>query len=220
MTANRGTIGRDAHLFRLDFGAKDPQTVASWTSHGTATALALALPDTVCWSYTTGTGGQVQCEGMTASVATFPSEGLLGANGSSVFWVSLDSLMSMAISERRPLVLTQSAGVRMSGLTVSPSTDDVFVSAGTAVQRIKSGSATDVQMIPQPTTIQSIVTDGRFLYWTDSATGSVNAASVSGGQAVQLATDQPYPTKIVVSGGSIYWLDIVRKQVLKTDACP
>lgn len=220
MTATRGTIGRDAHLFGFDFTDKDPQIVASWASDGTATALALALPDTVCWSYTTGTGGQVQCKGMTASVAAFPSEGLLAANGTSVFWVSLDSLMYMSITDHRPLLLAQSGGIRMSGLAASPSSDDIFISAGNVVQRITSGSATDVQVTPQPTTIQRIATDGRFLYWTDSAAGSVNAVPVSGGQAVQLATGQRYPTKIVVFGGSVYWLDIVSKQVLKTDVCP
>jgi len=221
IVANRGTVGGDAHTYRLDRGTLDAVAVASWSSHGTATALAPAPAGQMCWSFTTGTGGAVQCDdgsGAGAPLTTFPSAGLLAASTDSLLWVSVQDLLAVPAGGGVPVVRSN-APQMISGLAASPATSDAFFTVGGDIYRAASGATGPVQVSPAPSSITSIATDGRFLYWTESQSGSVNAVSVSGGEVVRVASGLAYPTKIVIFGSRVYWLDIVSKQVLTADGC-
>jgi hypothetical protein len=63
----------------------------------------------------------------------------------------------------------------------------------------------------------AMATDGTFIYWSQSvANGSIDRASVSGGQVTQLAMQQNFPTCIAIDTTSIYWINSGGGAVSKT----
>jgi hypothetical protein len=63
----------------------------------------------------------------------------------------------------------------------------------------------------------AMATDGTFIYWSQAvANGSIDRASVSGGQVTPLAMQQNYPSCIAIDATSIYWINSGGGAVSKT----
>jgi hypothetical protein len=221
--ADRGTATRDAEIYELALGGGSPTQLASWSADGTATALAYS-DGQVCWSYTSGTGGSVACKAddspMATSTSALPSAGVLALNSADVFWPSEGAVYAMArfdSSQRSRRVWNNPSPFNW--LAPVPGEQSVLASDDSTIYRFSLGTMSASIILHPASTPASVASDGQFVYWTESASGTVAAAPLNGGAEVSLVSGQKCPTKISVFNGSLYWLDVVSKQVLKTPAC-
>jgi sugar lactone lactonase YvrE len=62
---------------------------------------------------------------------------------------------------------------------------------------------------------QGIVTDGTYVYWTDSTDGTVLRLPAGGGTASPMASAQSAPGPLALDAQSLYWLNQGSGQVMK-----
>ena len=221
--ADRGTATRDAEIYQLALKGGSPTQLASWTADGTATALAYSAGQ-VCWSYTSGTGGSVFCTAgdshSATSASAFPSSGVLALNQSEVFWPSAAAVWGMDRSAPTQLAqVVWNATSALHSLASAPGGHVLVASDDSTIYRVSPGTMSASALLRPTSTPASLVTDGAFVYWTEPASGTIEATSINGGTEALLVSGQKYPTKITIWNGMLYWVDILSKEVLRTSAC-
>jgi hypothetical protein len=221
--ADRGTLTRAAGIYRLALRGGNPTQLASWSADGTATALAYA-DGQVCWSYTSGTGGSVFCgadgSSPATSAPTSPSAGVLALGSDDVFWPSGGAILAMNRADpSQPPRVVWTGPSTLQGLASLPGMDRLLASDDSTIYRVTPKTMSASVLLRPASMPASLATDGVFVYWTEPTSGTIAAAALDGGAEVSLVSGQKYPTKITVSNGVLYWIDVVSKQVLRTSAC-
>ncbi|HQP37874.1 MAG TPA: hypothetical protein PLI95_21980, partial [Polyangiaceae bacterium] len=106
--------------------------------------------------------------------------------------------------DNEPPVTLASSGAAPTDIALDA--DNVYWSSSTGVHRVaKSGGApTVLAAAGEP---RGIALDATHIYWTDASSFSVMSMSLSGGEAIALATGQEHPWRVATDGVHVYWTD-------------
>ncbi len=155
-----------------------------------------------------------------AATGSFAGRGGVTADANNVFWVNdQGSLYSTGFNDAQCAETTSCKHVATAANAVGIAVDDTYVywtsPTGGVVQRAPKTGGSNSVIAKNQDMPQSIVVDGKYVYWGNIGTGPVGAsirrAPIAGGTcdgaACEVFEKVPVPNALAIDADALYWVD-------------